>query len=64
MADHVKPTLREVNPDHITLHVCTNDLKTEKTVSQEAKATIDLAVSVKNNGNVVTVSSIRQLQDK
>ena len=40
MTDHVKPTLREVNPDHIVLHAGTNDLRTEKMASQIAKATI------------------------
>ena len=53
MADHVKPTLREVNHNHITLHANTNSLETGKTASQRAKVTIDLAAYVKNNENTV-----------
>ena len=60
MTDHVEPTLRDINPDHIILHVDTNDLRTENTASQIAKATIDLATSLKNNDNTVTVSGIVQ----
>ena len=58
MTDHVKPTLRDINPDHIILHAGTNDLRTENTASQIAKATIDLATSLKNDDNTVTVSGI------
>ena len=58
MADHVKPTLRDINPDDIILHAGTNDLRTENTASQIAKATIDLATSLKNDDNTVTVSGI------
>ena len=42
----------------IILHAGTNDLRTENTVSQIAKATIDLAISLKNDDNFVTVSGI------
>ena len=51
-------TLRDINPDHIILHASTNDLRTENTASQIAKATIDLATSLKNDDNTVTVSGI------
>ena len=54
MTDHVKPILRDISPDHIVLHVGTKDLRTENTVSQITKATIDLATSLKNDGNTVT----------
>ena len=50
--------LYEINPDHIILHAGTNDLRTENTASQIAKATIDLATSLKNDDNTVTVSGI------
>ena len=33
MVDHVKPTLRDDKPDHIILHVGTNDLRTETILS-------------------------------
>ena len=57
MTDHVKPTLRDINPDHIILHAGTNDVRTKNTASQIAKTTIDLATSMKND-NTVTVSGI------
>ena len=38
MQDHVKPTIRDINPQQIILHVGTNDLKTERTASQIAKS--------------------------
>ena len=40
MTDHVKPTLRDINLDHIILHTGTNDLRTENTACQIAKARI------------------------
>ena len=58
MTDHVKPTLRNINPDHIVLHAGTNDFRTKNTARQIAKSTIDLAISLKNDGNTVTVSGI------
>ena len=53
-----KPTLRDINPYDIVLHTGPNDLRTENTSSQIAKSTIDLAMSLKNDGNTVTVSGI------
>ena len=38
MHDHVKPTIRDVNPDHIILHCGTNDLNSERTASQIARS--------------------------
>ena len=47
-----------INPDHINLHAGTNDLRTENTASQVAKAAIDLATSLNNGDNTVTDSGI------
>ena len=58
MTGHVKSTLRDINPDHVILHAGTNDLRTKNTASQIAKATIDLATSLKNDDNTVTASGI------
>ena len=58
MVDHVKPTIREDTPDNIILHDGTNDLRSEKTSSQIAKAIIELAMSLKTDENSVIVSSI------
>ena len=38
MYDQAKPTVRELNPDHINPYVGTNDLNTEKTASQISKS--------------------------
>ena len=38
MYDHAKPTIRELNPEHIILHVSNNDTNTEKTASQISKS--------------------------
>ena len=43
MTDHVKSTLGNINLNYIVLHAGTDDLRTEYTASQIAKATIDLA---------------------
>ena len=58
MYDHAKPTIREVNPEHIILHVGTNDLNSEKTASQTSNSIIDLANSLKNETNNIHVSLI------
>ena len=58
MYDHVKPTLRDINPDHIVLHAGTNDLRSEKKACQISEATTDLATSLKNDDNTATVSGI------
>ena len=65
LTDHVKLTLQDINPNHIALPAGINDLRTENTASQIiAKATIDLAKSLKNDDNTVTVSGIgRSLDD-
>ena len=58
MYDHAKPTIREVNPEHIILHVGTNDLNSEETASQISNSIIDLANSLKNETNSIHVSLI------
>ena len=58
MYDHAKPTIREVNPEHIILHVGTNDLNSEKTASQISNSIIHLANSLKNETNNIHVSLI------
>ena len=48
MHDHVKPTVRDFNPDHIILHCETNDLNSERTANEIAKSIIELALSLKS----------------
>ena len=63
MYDHVKPTIREFNPNHIILHVGTNELKSSKTASQISRSVIDLALSLKSETNAVTISLIVPRKD-
>ena len=58
MYDHVKPTIREFNPNHIILHVKTNEHKISNTASQISRSIIDLALSLKSETNTVTISLI------
>ena len=58
MHDHVKPTIRDVNPDHVILHCGTNDLNSERTASQIARSIIELALSLKSKDNKISVSLI------
>ena len=58
ITNHVKPTLRDINLDDIVLHAGKNDLRTENTATQIAKATMDLATSLKIDGNTVFVPDI------
>ena len=64
MTNHVKPTLQEVNPDHIILNAGTNDFRTDKTANQIEKATIDLVTSMKSNENLVSVPRLDELKNK
>ena len=58
MHDHTKPTIRAINPKHIILHGCTNDVKLKKTASQIANSMTELANSLKNETNSMHVSLI------
>ena len=58
MHDHVKPTVRGFNPDHIILHCGTNDLNSGRTASQIARSIIELALSLKSKDNKISVSLI------
>ena len=58
MNDHVKPTICDFNPEHIIIHVGTNDLNSEKTTSQIASSIIELATSLKNETNKIYISLI------
>ena len=58
MVDHVKPTVRDVKPDHVILHTGRNDFRSVKTASQIARSITELAMSLKDNDNSVIVSGI------
>ena len=63
MHDHVKPTIRDVNPDHIILHCRTNDLNSERTTGQIVRSLIELAHSLKSKDSKISLSLIVQSND-
>ena len=63
MYDHVKPIFREFNPNHIILHVGTNELKSSKTTSQISRSVIDFALTLKSETNTITISLIVPRKD-
>ena len=64
MHDHVKPTVRDFDPDHIILHCGTNDLNSDRTSSQIAREIIDLATSLKSVKNKISISLLTPRCDK
>ena len=58
MHDHAKPTIREINPKHINLHVGNNNYKSEKTTGQIANSITELANSLKNGTTSIHISLI------
>ena len=63
MHDHVKLTVRDINPDHIILHCGTNDLNFERKATQIARSVIELALSLKHKDNKISVSLIVSRND-
>ena len=53
MQDHVKPTIRDINPQNEKA-----ELKTERRASQIAKSIIDLCIPLKKNENTIGFSGI------
>ena len=63
MQDYVRPTIKEI-PDHIILHVGTNDLTTNIPTEKVAESIIDLASSLKSNSCSVAISNITVRNDR
>ena len=57
MKDQIKPSVKE-KPDHIVLHLGTNDLVSDRPPDLIAKSIVDVAPSMKNENPDVTVSNI------
>ena len=57
MCDYANPILRDINSEHIILHIGTNDLMTEKTASQISRSIIELDTSPKSDTNTVSISA-------
>ena len=64
MCDYANPTLHDINPEHILLHVRMKNLMTEKTASQKSRSIIELGTSLKNDTNTVSISAIVPTSDK
>ena len=63
MEDHAKPTSR-TDPDHIILHVGTNNLPTRKNTDEIAKSIVQLASALKTKSCDVSISSITARRDQ
>ena len=57
MHEYVKSLVRS-SPDHFILHVCTNDLSSDKSPEKIARSIIDLVTSIKNEKHDVSISNI------
>ena len=47
MKDYVKPCIRENNPDHVIIHVGTNELDSERQADMIAKPIIRVAKGIR-----------------
>ena len=63
MQDYGRPSLRE-NPDHIIIHVGTNDLALNTAAKKVAESIIDLASTLKSDSCSIAISSITVRNDK
>ena len=64
MSDYIKPCFREDNPDHVVIHVGTNDLPSEKPAETIATSVLNLAREVLSEKRSVSISGIIPRNDK
>ena len=64
MKDYTKPCTREENPDHIILHVGTNDLSSDNSPERVGKSIVDLAKNLFHDNRKVTISDIIRRNDE
>ena len=57
MADYLKPLIR-AKPNHLILHVGTNDLNSNRPPDNIGRTIIDLAAELKSEKSGVNISSI------
>lgn len=62
MKDHMKASMRE-KPDHIILQVGTSDLNSDRQPDLIVKSIVDLAITLKNNSQNLSVSNIIMRND-
>ena len=58
MKDYVKPCIGENDPDHVIMHVGTNEMNSELPPERIAKSVIDVAKNVKTDTRSVSISGI------
>ena len=64
MREYIKPCLRENSPEHVVLHVGTNDLPSVKPADSIARSIITLAQEVTAEKRSVSTSNIIPRNDK
>ena len=64
MKDCTKPCTREDNPDHIILHVGTNNLSSDNSPERAGKSIVDLAKNLFHDNRKVTISGIIPRNDE
>ena len=63
MEDHIKPVIKG-NPDHVTFHIGTNDVPSDKSAEDRAKSIAELALSAKSASCDVSISNIVVRKDR
>ena len=58
LKDYFKPSLQENNPNHVSLHVGTNDLVSENIAERIEKSLVDLPKNSVKDRCSVSISSI------
>ena len=57
MKDHVKPCIKENNPEYVILHVGTKELNSELTPERIAKSVADVGKNIQTNHRTVSISA-------
>ena len=63
MKDYVKHSIRENNPDHVIIHVDTNELDSERQADVIAKSFIDVAKGIRANTCTASISGVVRRND-
>ena len=58
MKDYAKPSIRENDPDHVILHLGTNELNSELLPERIAKSVSDVAKNIKSEKRSVSISGV------
>ena len=64
MKDYAKPCTREDNPDHIIIHVRTNDWSSDNSPERVGKSIVDLAKNLFHHNRKATISGIIPRNDE